>query len=229
VYQKAKYPILAYVNTDIILFPDFIDTIKQIYFKKYLLISKRQNILLKKQISFQTNYVSNLTKTLNQQGREEPIGNSSEFFVFPKIVRFQMPNFAVGRLYWDSWIIYRAKLLRVPIIDGTKTIHCLHQIHDYAHHPNGKDGVWNGPEANLNYRLSGGGKTRFKVNDADWITTENGIIKPKNSIRRYIRTIRIKGIIYPKLNIIFFPLFLLLNVCFKLIFYSICQFLPLSS
>ncbi len=215
IYATAKYPILAYVNADVILFPDFINSIKKIFFKKYLLISKRRNILLKKEITFNNSYSINLKKTLIRQGRQFPIGNSSEFFVFPKCVKFQMPDFAVGRLYWDSWLIYRAKSMRIPVVDGTKTIYCLHQIHDYSHHKDGKAGIWFGPEAKNNYRLSEGEKTRFKVTDADWITTENDIINPTFTIRRFIRTIRINGIIHPELNIFYFPLYLVLNIIFK--------------
>lgn len=216
-YNYAKYCTLAYVNCDVILDIDFIKAIKKIKLNKYFLVAKRRNIDIGFSIDFKKNWKKKLNYLLIKQNRFKPVGNSSEFFVFPNNVKFNMPLFAIGRLYWDSWLIYKAKLSKIPVIDATNSIVYFHQIHDYSHHKQGFEGVWHGEEAKNNFNLSGGNKTRFKVTDADYLLTDMGIEKPILTFRSLVRSIRVKGIINPKLNFVYFPLYLFTLVLFKVL------------
>lgn len=127
-----------------------------------------------------------------------------------------MQDFAIGRLYWDSWLIYRARFLRIPVIDATPSLFYLHQIHDYSHHKQGFKGVWYGEEAQRNFVLSGGSPNRFKVADANYVVTPRGISKPSMTIRTLIRRLRVFGIINPYMNTIVFPIYVLLLIIFKI-------------
>ncbi len=216
-HKIARHNIIAYVNTDVILFSDFSHLIKKVsqQFKKFLFIGKRRNIELNKVISFQNNWKRHLLKALQKQRREKPIGNSSELFVFPKSIDFDIPEFAIGRLYWDSWLIYRARFLKIPVIDATSSLLYLHQIHDYSHHKKGFEGVWYGEEAQKNFTLSGGTPSRFKVTDADYWLTSTGVQKSPVTIRSFIRNLRVLSIINPRLNFLIFPIYVVLLGIFK--------------
>lgn len=78
-----------------------------------------------------------------------------DYFVFPRTLDFGMPEFAVGRVGWDSWLVWRCRERSIPIIDATADIAALHQNHSYSdlllgcqHH--------GGPERDLNIRVAGG-------------------------------------------------------------------------
>ena len=53
-------------------------------------------------------------------------------------------------------MLYRARSLSVPLIDATPVVMAVHQNHDYSHHPQGKEGLWNGDEQLANAKLAGG-------------------------------------------------------------------------
>jgi len=224
VQKRAQYNLLAYVNADVILLGDFLHGIKYIHFQKFLAIGKRHNIGLKKAIRFGEGWERRVLRELKKQKRDNPIGNSSEFFLFPKSVRFNIPKFAIGRLYWDSWLIYRSRQLKLPVIDMTPSICYLHQIHSYKHHKNGFDGVWYGTEAKRNYQLAGGNKTRFKVDDANWVLTGNVVRRKNWSIRQFVREIRIVEILHPWTSPIVFPIYFVTVSLFKL--WRLLQVLP---
>lgn len=224
--QKANNPIIAYVNTDVVLMNDFVSAVKktQKKFDTFLLIAKRHNMELQRSIQFSKNWDMRLKKELIKQGRERSVGNSSEFFVFPKSLQLAVPPFAIGRLHWDSWLIYRARFLHVPVIDATRSIFYIHHIHDYTHHKKGFSGVWYGEEAKINYQLAGGEKTRFKVTDSDWILTKKGFTKPPVTMDNFIRRFRVFTVIYPQYTLILYPLYLVILVVFKII--RIIQVVP---
>ena len=61
-----------------------------------------------------------------------------------------MPPLAVGRIAFDSWCLYRARMKNADLIDSTKVVVSVHQNHDYSHHPDGELGIGTGIEAQRN-------------------------------------------------------------------------------
>jgi hypothetical protein len=41
----------------------------------------------------------------------------------------------------------------VKVVDASPVVRAVHQNHDYAYHPDGEKGVWEGEEAQENYKL----------------------------------------------------------------------------
>jgi len=78
-----------------------------------------------------------------------------DFFIFPRELNLEMPAFAVGRVGWDSWLIWRCRQMRLPVIDATRDLAALHQNHSYASLARGCQHQ-QGPERTLNIRLAGG-------------------------------------------------------------------------
>ncbi len=78
-----------------------------------------------------------------------------DFFIFPRLHEFGMPPFAVGRVGWDSWLVWKCRRDRVPVIDATTDIAALHQNHSYSSLARGCQHQ-KGPERTLNIRLAGG-------------------------------------------------------------------------
>lgn len=109
--------------------------------------------------------------------------SAMDYFVFPRLYDFGMPGFAVGRIGWDSWMVWKCRQNRVPVIDATTDIAALHQNHTYSslvrgcqHHQ--------GPERTLNIRLAGGLAHMLTLREASHELQKGSLKKPKG-LRRW--------------------------------------------
>ena len=127
----ASNDLICYINSDIILFPDFTEKISTIKLKEFLISGRRWDIEIEKLIDFQSDWVLTLKKLVEQKGLLHS-ETGADFFLFPKICMPEMPAFAIGRAWWDNWLFYYFKKNKIPIIDGTN-IMTVHQNHDYSH------------------------------------------------------------------------------------------------
>ena len=91
-----------------------------------------------------------------------------DYFLFPRLNPFSLPPFAVGRPGWDSFLIYHAMSLDVPVIDGTNAIRIVHQNHPPAYKSTGA-------EAESNRLLAGGRKNMYTLRNTNWILTNEGL------------------------------------------------------
>src|SRR5437762_1127846 len=77
-----------------------------------------------------------------------------DYFVFSKGLYYQKaPEFVIGRPGWDNWLIWFALSSRAAVVDLSSDVCAVHQNHDYSYHADGERGVWQGEEAQENYRL----------------------------------------------------------------------------
>jgi hypothetical protein len=155
VQVEAKYSTICYINSDIILTSSITDLINKIVFKEFLLLGQRWDIDITDSIDFSVHgWEINLILDVYKKGKiHSPWG--SDYFIFPKGLIKNMPNFAVGRPNWDNWLIYYARSCQVPVIDLTHDLIAIHQNHDYSHVPYKKGEKWEGPEADENRKLMG--------------------------------------------------------------------------
>ena len=160
-YRETTSPILAYCNSDVILFGDFQRSIERIELadiREFVAFGRRTDLQVSHEIDFQNRHdVETLLSLCQQQGRPSSIV-CKEYFVFNRDLFKSIPEFAVGRGNWDNWMIQWAKNVKqVPVIDISKSAKVLHQSHDYSHTGKGR---WNcyvsGHEAQENMRLAAG-------------------------------------------------------------------------
>jgi hypothetical protein len=163
-----KSPLLAYINADIIIFPDFVDVSQKVFqkFDKFLLVGQRWDMNIQNRIDFSEDWQPNLNEECQLKGNIHPRGGS-DYFIYPRICFWQIPEFAVGRAGWDNWMFYHARRNKWPVIDATKSIQIIHQNHDYSHLPGGQ-AHYRLPETNENVRLSGGRRTIFTLMDVNY-------------------------------------------------------------
>ncbi len=165
---------LAYVNADIILLPDFVDAVRTIPFKQFLLAGQRWDVDLRTPIAFDD---PRWQQDLGATVAVADLANDHwiDYFVLPRDSSLinELPPFAVGRPMWDNWLIRQARLRRVPVIDGTSSITAVHQRHDYSHVPGGTGRHWEGPEAAANTELFGSGSI-FGIRDSTHLLKRRG-------------------------------------------------------
>ncbi len=176
VQEYSKAPFLAWCNADVILFEDFVraierlidcsETVKTIQkslttmgtgSRDFLAIGQRTEVRLNQLVDFDSpDAVENLKRESRSSGRLGPIV-CKEFFVFPKGLYSQIPDFAVGRGNWDNWIVHQAKEMGVPVVSVSECVLALHPRHDYSHLVGGRLNCYvNGVEARQNQKLAHG-------------------------------------------------------------------------
>ena len=97
----------------------------------------------------------------------------------------------IGRPGWDNWLIWFALSAGVAVVDVSKEVCAVHQNHNYSYHPEGERGVWQGDEAQENFRLLEKG-SKFRTLDSAVYVLQSGQLR-RNSARwlvlrgRYLR------------------------------------------
>lgn len=204
--SMATNSLLCYINTDIILTSDFLPAVQSLRKKRrFLLVGQRWDVELDKPWDFdRSDWEVLLRSYVRENGKLHPA--ASDYFVFPKGLWGHIPPFAVGRTSYDNWFIYRARLLKVPVVDATRMVFCVHQNHERTYAsvslkaPNGTEGLRRGVEAQRNLELAGGYRHIFALKDATHILTPSGQ-KLDLSLRRLSRRLDTAPILFPHLRL----------------------------
>jgi len=172
-------PLLCYVNSDIILLQEFVDAISTInaQFPKFLGVAHRLNIELTTILDFARDGEMKLRSEILPLGTP---GNPTaiDIFVFPPDLYQQVPPFAIGRAWFDQWLIKDALRQRIPVVDMTQVTRAIHQNHDYGHIAGGQQSAYGGEEARRSLVIYGGVPHAFTLLD---VTHE---LLPSGRIRR---------------------------------------------
>lgn len=166
--EISTSPMLAYVNADILLLPNFLATACRMMelTEKFLLVGQRWDLEVREAIDFSGDWVQWINQQIKTKGKFHPPAGS-DYFIFPRSCFEQIPDFAIGRAGWDNWMIYQARRQGWQVVDATESITIIHQNHDYSHLPGGQVHR-HLPESNENTRLAGGREvTRFSLLDAN--------------------------------------------------------------
>lgn len=184
-------PFLAYVNADILLFPETITAVEELgkRMERFLLVGQRWDLEVKEALDFSGDWAAALRERMRRQGKLH-VRAGSDYFIFPRQCFTEIPPFSVGRAGWDNWMIYFARKQGWPVVDGSGKLDVIHQSHDYSHLPNGQP-HYRLPETGENIRLAGGRRTIFTLDDAthEW---ENGSLRPVHiTARRFFRGLEV--------------------------------------
>lgn len=151
VHSQANTDIIVYINADIILTNDFSQGIQSVSenLDDYLLVGRRWDVDIHQELEFNSNWKADLDKLIHKKGY---LGDydCKDYFVFPKHLFVNIPRFAVGRGYWDTWIVTNALAHGYPVVDGSLVITAIHQNHPYTHIRGGRNEAYMGREAEIN-------------------------------------------------------------------------------
>ena len=117
-HQKSTSPLLAYVNADILLMPEFVSLARLVFdqAKEFLLVGQRWDLDVRQAIEFNPGWDKDLMQEFKTRGRLHPPGGS-DYFVFPRNCFTELPGFAIGRAGWDNWMFYHARVKHWPVVD----------------------------------------------------------------------------------------------------------------
>lgn len=172
--ESSRSEILIYVNSDIIFSPNLNDIFKFLPKGDFLAAGRRWDLDINNYLDFNNpNWQNSLEEDVKKNGRlHSPAG--IDYYIFPKELLPDLPDFAVGRVGWDNWVIYEAKRKKIPLIDITEFAIVIHQNHNYPSFNKGVQRKTN-PEAKKNKALAKEACFIYNLEDADFKLTPNGL------------------------------------------------------
>jgi hypothetical protein len=189
--QSSDAPYLAILNADILLMPDFVDAAHQVgaQAEEFLFLGRRWDLDVQQELDFSSGWEQRLRADVETRGNlHGPVG--SDYFLFPRDLLIDMPEFTIGRSGWDNWTIYHAVKLGWQVVDVTRSTMIVHQNHDYSHLPGNKP-PYDLPETKKNISIAGGMKTMYTILEANKILVD-GKLKPASmNVPRFLHKLEL--------------------------------------
>lgn len=182
IFEKAQrlaaHDVVCYVNADIILMEDFMWAVAEVtkWRKNFLLTGQRHTVEITEPWVGKAQWERQLQELVAMSGKIEM---AFDYFVFKRGLYQNVPAFALGRGWFDHWLIWRARTNKAPVVDATSVVIVVHQKHDYSH-VSGKKGMQItelllGVEAQQNWEIVKWGKQAYTLADATHRLTRQGI------------------------------------------------------
>lgn len=165
-----------------------------------MVIGQRWDLDVSEPLGFEAEDWENQLRVRVTKGGSLHAHTGIDYFVFPRGMWGNIPPFAIGRTAWDNWLIYRARALGARVIDATEAVKIVHQNHDYVQGFQDLEGVRTGPEGQINRKLAGWEGHIFTLNDADWMLTPQGLVRPPLTAGRLRRSFETLFILSPRLD-----------------------------
>jgi hypothetical protein len=183
--ERATHDLLCYANGDLIFFPDLLDGLRLVadVYERFLVVGDATNLDLREALEgdFERDLRRRAAAAGSVRGRQW-----IDYFVFRRGSIGQLPAFAVGRPQWDNWMIWRARSLRIPVVDASATVLVVHQEHSYGHVRQARGKRWDGPEGDRNLSLLKFKERAFSLDDVTHRLTSAGLIRSPGTFRRRI-------------------------------------------
>jgi len=149
---------LCYVNADILLFDDFMQAVSRVasWRDRFLMVGRRTDVDVKEPIDFrQSDWFGQVRNRARHEGKLQ-IARSIDYFAFSRGLYPAMPPLAIGRFWWDNWLLWKARSLGAKVVDASRAVLVVHQNHDYSHTNYGpsKEEMMASEECILNARLT---------------------------------------------------------------------------
>lgn len=175
--EASQSPYLMFTNADILYLPDILDATRQVaaQTRDFLLLGRRWDLDITESLDFSSGWDERLRSDTIRRGQlHAPVG--SDYFIYPRHLMTDMPDFAIGRSGWDNWTIYHGRQAGWAVVDITRAAMVIHQNHDYSHLPGGLP-PYDLEETQRNIRLAGGMKNMYTILETNKIL-EAGKLRP---------------------------------------------------
>ncbi|MBU4226478.1 MAG: hypothetical protein KKC71_11755 [Chloroflexi bacterium] len=186
-HAHSDSPLLCYANADMILMSDVVWAARQVaeQARDFLLVGQRWDLDLTGPLDFSRDWESRLRLDVAQRGKfYSPWG--IDYFVFPRHLYTQVPDFTIGRPAWDNWMVYHARTTFGMAIDASRDVLVVHQNHDYSHLPGGKP-PYGSEVAKSNLAKAGGRKRVYNILDTNRELVRGRVRRPEVRVVRALR------------------------------------------
>lgn len=194
--QNSDSPVLAIVNADIILFPDFLQAARRArqQWDEFVLVGQRWDLDVTGLMDFSEGWQARLLEDAHTRGTLHlPAG--SDYFMFSRQAYPEVPDFTIGRAGWDNWMIHHARKQPWKALDATQDIIIIHQNHDYSHLPGGKR-HYHLPESEKNVALGGGVHMLDSLDDLNEMLVNGKVQRKPFTWKRFVY--KVERILQPR-------------------------------
>ena len=174
--EIARHELLCYCNCDILLKQDFCAALARVHgaHRRFLMVGRRWDTDIAEPLDFaDAEWERGAEALAHERGAQQP-GWSIDYFAFPRGLYAEMPALVIGRVWWDHWLVWKAREQGAEVVDASEAVTAIHQNHGYGYHPQGARGVWSDEQAAENYRLAGGRWHLQTIDDATHILGVDG-------------------------------------------------------
>ena len=171
--QRARFDWLCYINCDVIAMSDLARAVRQISQtdRPVFMSGRRWHVRVDEPLDFDAGWEDAWRQQVLGTGERDSV-QCMDYFVFPRGLLTDIPDFTLGRGRWDSYLPQRARELGARFVDASDAVLVAHQDHAFAH-PDGKKGLRHGPEGQRNETLADGKKAT--LGDASHKLTDSGL------------------------------------------------------
>jgi glycosyltransferase involved in cell wall biosynthesis len=184
---NTSAPHLCMINGDIILTHDFFRFVDQLpELETGLYIGLRSDLDVFDPLDFDDQeWEKELLRKVHSEGKFRGGGddsfNGTDYYIFPRGLYKKVPPFAIGRFFWDSWLIADPWRRGCKVVDASADILAVHQNHNYGHvkSSNVVDmyRYWENPELKENYRLAGGFHNNMGPREAPYVFSAGAVVR----------------------------------------------------
>ncbi len=156
--EMARHNLLCYANCDVIFLDSFARAVAAAAdcSKTFLMVGQRWDTPMEGPINVsEPAWQTQLREEALRAGKMQSAA-AVDYFVFSRGLYSRMPPFVIGRVYWDHWLVWRARSAKAPVVDASADVLAIHQNHDHSYHPAGLQGVRIDAESKRNRALAGG-------------------------------------------------------------------------
>jgi hypothetical protein len=171
--MHASNDIMMYINSDIILLSDFMPAVREVSgrFDKFLVTGQRWDADITEALAFDMGgWEENL--------RQYVVGNAflhwptgMDYFVFNRGLWSDIPDLAIGRMAWDSWLVGKPIDDGQAVVDATEMVMAIHQDHECVVNSDRRQ-----EEVVHNRQLAGAVTALGSTSCAAWKLTSYGVI-----------------------------------------------------
>lgn len=165
---QKLYPESAYLftNSDMI-YRGVEDALNHLVgiFPEFLMVGIRQDVRVAGELAFRKGWV----ESLRSRGKFHP-PCGVDYFGFTSNLWGKIPDFQVGNLGFDNWLVEQALKSGKPVVDVTEVVDAFHQRHPPRTSENRP-----GDRYNLGFFKSNRGRTRGWVTHATYVLEKDGI------------------------------------------------------
>jgi len=199
---SSKYNMLCFINADIILpynFLDVITNLKKIK-KNFLAVGHRWNYDVNNLIDFSDELILNQFWNNAKKNSVKESCAAIDYFIFRRGSFNNIPQLIIARMAYDNWLLWKARRIRIPLIDLSEELFVIHQNHSVKYKKyNDLNDYINDTDAKNNYNII---KNRtLTLLDTNWIYKNNTIF-PKNSQEFKQRNLGKLPIIFPEFSLL---------------------------
>src|SRR5260370_3465625 len=127
----ARHDLLCYVNCDIIFLHTFYESVARVakWSSQFLMVGLRWSTPLARPLDFETSAWEQELRDFAMRSGKPQLPNAVDYFAFSRGLYNDVPPFAVGRVYWDHWLVSEAPSIRVPRVGSSAQVLAIHQVH----------------------------------------------------------------------------------------------------